>query len=77
MRQAIKLVFYNVGETKDVNDNVDPTIKEVSGRMAQNTVVIESNYRLGKNESNTRPRPIEVKLSTESALSKKLAQSAL
>ena len=72
------IVFYNVEETKDVNDNVDPTIKEVFAKIEQNTVMIESAHRLGKkNESNTRPRPIEVKLSTEFDKRKVMANARL
>ena len=69
---------YNVEETKDVNDNVDPTIKEVFEKIEQNTVMIESAYRHGKkSESNTRPRPIEVKLSTEFDKRKVMANARL
>ena len=72
------IVFYNVEETKDVNGNVDPTIKEVFEKIEQNTVMIESAYRLGKkSESNTRPRPIEVKLSTEFDKRKVMANARL
>ena len=49
------IVFYNVEEIKEVNGNVDPTIKEIFEKIEQNTVMIESAYRLGKKiESNTR-----------------------
>ena len=55
------IVFYNVEETKGVNGNVDPTIKDVFERIEQNLVMIESAYRLGKkSESNTRPRPLKL-----------------
>ena len=72
------IIFYNVEETKDVNGNVDPTSKEVFETIEQNTVVIESAYRLGeKSESSTRPRPIEVKLSTEFDKRKVMANARL
>ena len=74
----ITIVFYNVEETKDGNGNVDPTIKEVVEKIEQNTVMIESAYKLGnKKESNTRPRPIEVKLSTEFNKMKVMANARL
>ena len=72
------IVFYNVEETKDVNGNVDPIIKKVFEKIEQNTVMIESAYRLGKkSESNTRPRPIEVWLSTEFDKRKVMANARL
>ena len=72
------IVFYNVENTKDLNGNVDPTVKEVFEKLEQNTVMIESAYRLGKkSESNTRPRPIEVKLSTEFDKRKVMANARL
>ena len=72
------IVFYNVEETKYVNGNVDLTIKEVFEKIEQNTVMIESAYRFGKkSESNTRPRPIEVKLSTDFDKRKVMANARL
>ena len=40
-----------VEETKDVNDKVDPTIKELFENNEQNTVLIERADRLGNKKN--------------------------
>ena len=52
--------------------------KKFSKKIEQKTVMFESAHRLGKkSESNTRPRPIEVKLSTEFDRRKVMANARL